>query len=288
MTIASKIAGEMDTLSPAERRVARSLLAQYPMAGLETMAKLSKRANVSDPTILRFIGKIGFKHYPDFQNALKFEINERIQRPSMVQPSEIVSSKEEEEDTYDLHARRLSNNITKTVSSLSRSEIIEISEIIQNSGSKIFIIAGGLTYSTAYHLYYHLSNIRDNVFFIVEPPISRATYLLNVSRRDVLFVFDIRRYQRDSYDFTKLFSKIGSKIILLTDQWLSPISQYASHVLPCKIASNSRWDSLVSMAAVIEILIFAHIEKNWDTLQGRLDKLDVLNDELFRDVITED
>ena len=68
-------------LSPAERKLARVLLASYPIAGLESVARLAERAGVSPPTVTRFIAKLGFGGYPDFQAALRREIQERLSSP---------------------------------------------------------------------------------------------------------------------------------------------------------------------------------------------------------------
>ena len=50
-------------LSPAERKLARVLLASYPIAGLESVARFAERAGVSAPTVTRFITKLGFRSF---------------------------------------------------------------------------------------------------------------------------------------------------------------------------------------------------------------------------------
>ena len=59
----------MDELTPAERKVARTLLARYPAAGLESTAALAAAAGTSKPTVLRLLARLGFGSYPDFQDA---------------------------------------------------------------------------------------------------------------------------------------------------------------------------------------------------------------------------
>src|SRR5712691_10483524 len=68
-------------LSPAERKLARVLLASYPIAGLESVARFAERARVSPPTVTRFITKLGFKGYPEFQEILRHEVQARISSP---------------------------------------------------------------------------------------------------------------------------------------------------------------------------------------------------------------
>ena len=41
----------LDSLSPAERRLARALLASYPIAGLESVARFAERATLSSPAM---------------------------------------------------------------------------------------------------------------------------------------------------------------------------------------------------------------------------------------------
>src|SRR5947199_8485364 len=71
----------LDSLSPAERRLARVLLASYPIAGLESVARFAERAGVSPPTVTRFIAKLGFRGYPEFQERLRDEVQARPSSP---------------------------------------------------------------------------------------------------------------------------------------------------------------------------------------------------------------
>ena len=66
----------MDSLSNAERKVARALLARYPSAGLTTVAQLAGEAQVSAPTVLRFAGRLGYSGFADLQRALIAELND--------------------------------------------------------------------------------------------------------------------------------------------------------------------------------------------------------------------
>src|SRR5437764_8748557 len=68
-------------LSPAERKLARVFLASYPIAGLESVARFAERAGVSPPTVTRFITKLGFRGYPEFQEKLRHEVQARLSSP---------------------------------------------------------------------------------------------------------------------------------------------------------------------------------------------------------------
>ena len=56
-TVAEGVRAVLGDFSASERKVARSLLAAYPVAGLETVAQLAERAGVSPPTVVRFVSR---------------------------------------------------------------------------------------------------------------------------------------------------------------------------------------------------------------------------------------
>ena len=79
--IAERVRDSVAQLTASEKRAAQTLLANYPVQGLETVARFAVSAGVSAPTILRFINRIGFSGYADFQRALKEEVEEQLQSP---------------------------------------------------------------------------------------------------------------------------------------------------------------------------------------------------------------
>lgn len=81
-SIPELIADRFDAMPAGERRAAQALVANYPMIGLKTVADFSAQAGVSSPTILRFVARLGFQNYADFQSALKEELAAQLQSPA--------------------------------------------------------------------------------------------------------------------------------------------------------------------------------------------------------------
>lgn len=79
--VAERIRSEFPVLPRAERRVADAILTAYPSAGLVTEARLADRAEVSGPTVIRLVTRLGFQGFPEFQEALIEEIKERTASP---------------------------------------------------------------------------------------------------------------------------------------------------------------------------------------------------------------
>src|SRR3954469_7495861 len=80
-TVADILRDRRRELTPAELRVAQTLLGDYPAAGLQPIARLADAANVSPPTVLRLVTKLGFDGYPRIQAALRAELSARTSGP---------------------------------------------------------------------------------------------------------------------------------------------------------------------------------------------------------------
>ena len=74
MAIRDRLTDGSVQLTPSDLKVARALLADYPAAGLNTVAHLAAIAGVSGPTVVRFVSRLGFDGFSSFQRALLGEV----------------------------------------------------------------------------------------------------------------------------------------------------------------------------------------------------------------------
>jgi len=76
----------------------------------------------------------------------------------------------------------------------------------------------------------------------------------------------------------------GVAVILITDQWASPISALADHTFNCWVEIPSAWDSNIATMMLVEALIAAVQEEHWPQTRDRFERLDDLFDltRLFR------
>src|SRR4029077_9615640 len=128
-TIGEEVRERLGQMTPSERRVARALLATYPSAGLESLPQLAESAGVTGPTVLRFVRKVGFEGYPDFQRSLREEVQARSEGlPSLYVTRAGIRDDDVLQESHDAFARALEatlasgslqEDLTKVVSLLS-------------------------------------------------------------------------------------------------------------------------------------------------------------------------
>ena len=74
--------------------------------------------------------------------------------------------------------------------------------------------------------------------------------------------------------FASLVKEKKGVVILITDQWRSPISALSDFFLQAYIEAPSAWDSAVAPTVLTEMLIAQVQESNWPRTQRRMKELE--------------
>lgn len=254
--VSERIRQRLGALSVAERRVARVLLSGPPTAGLESSAKLAEHAGVSGPTISRFVTQqLGYENYAAFQHALRAEISARVLSPievyrqQMVQPASAGFTGRS--------GATLGGMVTGSVQGLDPAEFAAATALLSGAQQQVLAIGGSFSQLVAGYLVGVLRELRPGVRLVPPVPAERAAALADIGKKDVVSVFDFRRYERDTQDFAQAAKAAGARIVLFTDPWLSPIADIADALLPAQVAGPSPFPSLAATAAVVETLLTA-------------------------------
>ncbi|WP_129667884.1 MurR/RpiR family transcriptional regulator [Phytoactinopolyspora endophytica] len=273
-TVQQRVRDHMDDLSAGERKVGRTLLAAYPAAGLESAADLAKRAKVSTPTVLRFVTRLGFEGYPDFQRVLIHEVHERMGSP-LAQFDE-RNATPSDQDFLPYVSSTFVSTVSETFDHIPRHDFLAAVKLLADRRLHIRLFGGRFSQVLADYLAAHLHLMRPDVTLLPSGDNSRASALLDASKRDVFVVFDYRRYQSTTIHLAEAVANSGASIVLMTDQYLSPIADLAHAVLPARVDAPSPFDSLVPAMALVESLVAAVSEELGDATRDRLTRLESL------------
>ena len=261
----------LDSLSPAERRLARALLASYPIAGLESVARFAERAGVSPPTVTRFIAKLGFRGYPEFQENLRDEVQARLSSP-------LARYRDEpQRDSAIKTALEVSaHNLEATEELLSERDVKEAVELLADVRRRVMVLGGRVSAPLARYLAGQLHLLRPGIGLVDSERSTPAQQLIDMRKTDVLVVFDYRRYQQDTIECARIAAGRGCDVVLFTDQWLSPASAFARQVLVTSVETVGPFDSLVGATAVAEALVAAVLARLGSRAEARMQNLERL------------
>lgn len=272
-SIAEEIRRLFETLTPTERKVGRVLLANYPVAGLETIAQLALRADVSGPTVLRLISKLGYDSYTAFQTALRDELEIRLQSPLVRHdPAQLQG----DNDFLVSYAGRVAQLMQETVAHLPRVEFDGVVELLGERKNRIWLLGGRLTDPLAAYLCHHLKVVRADVVQLRGVPSSWADSLVDMGKHDVLVIFDIRRYWDGALHIAEMAAQRKVSVLLFTDQWLSPVARVARFTLAAHTAGPSGWDSNTPLMLLVDAVIAALNTRHWGAISNRLQEVEAM------------
>ena len=280
-SIEDLLRGRLDTLTRAERQLAVSLLDGYPVSGLASITQVAQGAGISTPTVVRLAKKLGFEGFGEFQEALRREVAAKISGP--------IAKRESWADTagpplLGRFAEQVVANIRLTLDQTDPATFDAAAALLADPSRKVLITGGRITRSLADYLFNHLQVLRPDVTQLGTAPGVWPHYLLDARPGDVVVVFDIRRYETTLLRLAEIAHGRGAEVVLFTDQWGSPVSRVAGHRFSAHVEAPSAWDSTAAILLIVEALIAAVQEQNWDESRRRMETLETIFDEtrLFR------
>jgi len=262
------------SLSPAERKLARVLLASFPIAGLESVARFAERAGVSPLTVTRFITKLGFKGYPEFQEVIRHEVQERLSSPLARYRDEPPGRGTDSVLSESLEVSR--HAVKATLDLLSHRDVEETVDLLADVRRRVMVLGGRVSGQLARYMAGQLHLLRPGVGIVDSDRGAPAQQLIDLRKGDLLVVFDYRRYQSDTIESARVASAQGCNVILFTDPWLSPASASARQVLVTSVDTVGPFDSLVGATAVVEAVVAAVLNRLGPKAQTRMQSLDRL------------
>ena len=224
--IADLLRDRLGDASPAERRVGRVLLSGYPLLALETATTVAHRAEVSTPTVIRLVTRLGYRGYPDFQQAVRAEMAPaRGASPAALYHAQEFASTATT-DPAELTRRTaptVAAAVHDTMAALPEAELSGAVALLADPKRRVHLVGGRFTGLIAHYLCLHLAQMRagradaagdgGGAGGRVRPTSgvatcwSRSTTGATSRRRP-----NLSRWVRDH----------GGSVILFTDPWLSP------------------------------------------------------------------
>lgn len=260
------------SLTPSEERIVQMLLADYPTLGLGTAGNLAKKAGVSDATVVRLAVKLGFDGFPDLQRRLLAEVEARLHSPLlMMETKRPLGGEANIAESY-LHA--VSEVIDKTVSATPASTYERAARLVLDTKGKVVLLGGRFSRHLAGMLGGYLSQLRPGVVDLGAISAQTFDMLLDIGKKDLLVVFDYRRYQSDVVSFTQQAAGQGASIVLFTDLWLSPIAGQAELTIICPLEVPSPYDTMAPAMAQVEALTTQILAAIDDATRRRVERVE--------------
>ena len=273
-TVRDLIRAHYSALTQSERKFAQALLDSYPAAGLASITIVAANAGVSTPTIARMVQKLGFKGYPQFHQALLKELEAKVSGPTQRRAN--WASEAPATHSLNRFAQAVTQNIEQTFANIDSAQFDAAARLLADTDGRLYLVGGRITRALADYAFTHFQAVRGRVTHMTSSSATWPHYVLDMVKGDTLLMFDIRRYETSLMRLAEIANERGVRVVLITDQWMSPISELATHTFNCWVEIPSAWDSNISTMMLLEALIAAVQEERWPATRERYEQLDEL------------
>lgn len=252
-SVAARASAALSSLSKAERRVGRALLADYPSAGLASAARLAERAEVSPPTVLRFAQSLGYDGFAGLQVALRAELTAQSSGPITRLPDAPAAGGLL--DRLLRQARGQNDRALETLALLPEPALDAAVALLSDAGRPVHLHGGRFSHLLAAHLAAHLEQLRPAVRLLTDPRGRDLGSMMELTRRDVVVLFDYHRYQRSAADLAAVVHRAGATVVLITDDLACPVAPDAEVVLAASSTVGTVYQSMAAGFLLTELLI---------------------------------
>jgi DNA-binding MurR/RpiR family transcriptional regulator len=278
MTIAQLVAEAGPSLTPAERRVADSVLADPQAVAFGTVASLAEASTTSGPTVVRFAAKLGFAGFADLQAEAQGEIADAL-RPATARirerpPSDVVAQVE----------AAAIENVRATFENASAEAFRAAVALLSDPKRRVFVLAGEIARGVGIAFVTQLDLLRPGVVSLGGSTVRVARQLAELRPGDVVVAIEHRRYERWLLDALDRAREGGAEVVALTDSTLSPVAVDASATFTVAARGVGPFDSHVGTLVLLDALAAGVAAKLQKTATARLDAIEVAwTDELVNE-----
>ena len=274
--ISERILKEFHSFSKGQKRIANAILNSYDKTAYMTAARLGRSVGVSESTVVRFAGALGYDGYSAMQKA----VQELVRIKST--PNQRIEITKQRIGRRDVIENVMDSDIRKIRYSLENLDRATFNNAVSSilSAKTVYVTGARSAEPIAKILHYNLSLIFDNVKFVTSNSIAEIfEQILSISEDDVLLAFSFPRYSSKMINAVKFAKSNGATVIGFTDSAASPIAEHSTYLLPAQSDMASFMDSLVAPICIINSIIVEITRRREREITKRFEKLEKIWDE---------
>lgn len=265
-TLEQLILESINSLTPAETRVARAILDSYPALATRSASAIAEASGSSPATVIRFVTKLGFADMREFHESIRDGLAGMYRSPY-----ETLAPAPSENELIDAVVAAEVANIAATLNRQTPESIRALRNLLSEASS-IGVMGGRFSHGLAVYLHAHLRLIRSAVTILRTTDV--ADDIAHVGRGAVIVVFDFRRYHPQAEFAARYVKSRRGKVVVITDPHLSPAAHYADHTLVAEVEGPHLVESYASVVALLDMIVGDLVATNGDAMRRRISRVE--------------
>jgi len=251
MDLERRLAERAATLTPSERRIGETILADPNLVAFGTVADVARAARAGTATVVRFAVKLGFDGYSQLQASVQRDVSGQL-RPAV----ERIRDQQVGDDTLAArHAAVEAANVRTTLEAIRSGDGRAVVERLADDSAPVLVLSGVASRGVALQFVGDLDQLRPGVQLLDGTQIDIVRTLAVTEPGATLVVLDLRRYERWLIDALAAARERDAWTVALTDSVLSPLAAVAECSFVVAAASTGPFDSHVGTLALLNLFI---------------------------------
>lgn len=269
--LTSLIRAKASDLTPSERRLVTSMLAEPRAAALASVGEMARGAGVHEATVSRLARKLGFEGYPAFRSALQEEFLPVQQTATRLKRTLDATGRDNSV------LARLVSQETAALSGLaahvSDAALADAARLLMDA-RRIFVFARGNAEALALVATRRFMRFGCDVRLLAGDARAMAEAVLGMTAEDVVLAYALRRAPRHYPALAARAQEVGAQILVISDTLGPMLVPAPDHLLSApRSADADEFQTLTVPMAITNALILTAGQQQEATVLRSLETL---------------
>jgi DNA-binding MurR/RpiR family transcriptional regulator len=274
------IVKQLDTLTPKGKILGSYIIQNPRKAVFMTTKELAEVCGVSEATVVRFVGQLGYGGYGEFLQALRDFVDSGLTLPDRV---DLPGMKGPGTDLLHRVVFEEMNNLRQFYETIDMKVLDRIVEQLRNSPA-VYVVGSRVSYTFAYYLGWSLTKVRRGVHILKGSDSTAIDWLTNAPDDSLVTIITTSRYPNELIKLGKVARRLQHNLLVITDNSLCPVIPFAhlSLVVPSRSIPLIGYPTTIS--CIINYLVLELVNRQHPQLKAHQEKLEQMyleNDILF-------
>jgi DNA-binding MurR/RpiR family transcriptional regulator len=245
-----------------------------------TTKELAAASRVSEATVVRFVRRLGFCGYSEFQQELRDLLDAEINLLDRSSLSQVGRP-----NTDRLH-QVVFEGIENLQHFYENVDLAALEGAVErlSAAQTVYVTGSRLSFAPAYLLGWGLTKVRPGVHILKGSDSTCIDWLTNAEGESLLVAFSTTRYPNELIRLGKAARRLGHRLLVIADSSFSPLLSFADHSLIAPSKNIPFYGDLTISNCLIRYLILelaSRLGESSRRYQERLEQMYLENDILF-------
>ncbi len=258
-------------LSKGKQKATQFIMSNLDEVAFMTTSALARKIDVSESLIVRLAKDLGFRGYPDFQEACRTLVLGQLGKADLFERGVRVTGG----DPASVVIRRDLHNIRNTMRHNPGPVLEQAVDLLQKA-KRVRILAGRTSIGPGLILSIYLNELLNDVDIVTPSYGNMFDVLRRLGPEDVAVPISFSHYTRTTIEAARFVKERGCKILAITDLVGSPLQPIADVCLHAEVGGVSFNIAHTAAISLVNVLIHMVGLRNKDTVASLLREVDRL------------